>query len=163
MAGIAGSLQARPCGGPQQYAGSGRAQGARAQRGDSSSPVARATTRSVKDSSSLKITLQTAEGDTVEISLDAQSLTQRERASARGPDGHISQKTDTQSDNFSASVNVTGNLSDTELKDIQGLLQKLSGGGDAPATKSDLGTISAYQYSFQRTREVSQSKVELYG
>ena len=155
MAGIVGSLQARSCGGPQQ---SGRAQ-----PGNGSRPVARATANTTKDTSSLKLTLKTAERDTVEISLDAQSLSQSEQASARGPDGRISQKKDSSSNRLSASVNVTGNLSDAELKDIQGLLQKLSGGGDPPTSQADLGTISGYQYSYQRAHEVSQSKVTLYG
>lgn len=85
--------------------------------------------RTAKESSALKLTLRTAEGDTVEISLEARSLRQSERSSARGPGGRISQKTNTQSNSLTASVNVTGELSDAELEDIQGLLQSLAGGG----------------------------------
>jgi hypothetical protein len=125
--------------------------------------VARATTRIEKDSSSLKLQLKTAEGDVVEISIDAQSLRQKERASARGPEGRISQKKDTNSSSFSASVDVTGDLSDAELEDIKGLLRSLAGGGAPQAGEGDLDTISAYQYSYQHTHEVSRSQVEIYG
>lgn len=125
--------------------------------------VARAESRTAKESSALKLTLKTAEGDTVEISLEASSLRQSERSSARGPGGRISQKSNTQSDSLTASVNVTGDLSDAELKDIQGLLQSLAGGDTPQAGQGDLGTISGYQYSYQHTREVSRSQVEIYG
>lgn len=57
---------------------------------DCRQPAARTQTRTSKDSSALKLTLKTAEGDTVEISLEAQSLRQSERASASGPGGRIS-------------------------------------------------------------------------
>ena len=125
--------------------------------------VARSSVRSVQDSSSLKLTLKTAEGDTVEISLDAQSLRQRERSSAQGPGGRISYKSDLQSNSLMASVNVTGDLNDSEIEDIKGLLQSLADGRAAQAGQGDLDTISAYQYSYQRTREVRQSKVDVYG
>lgn len=125
--------------------------------------VARAETRTAKESSALKLTLKTAEGDTVEISLEASSLRQSERPSAHGPGGRISQKSNTKSDSLTASVNVTGDLSDAELEDIQGLLQSLAGGGTPQAGEGDLDTISGYQYSYQHTREVSRSQVEIYG
>jgi hypothetical protein len=130
---------------------------------ESCRPVARAQTRTTKDSSALKLTLKTAEGDTVEISLEAQSLRQSERSSARGPGGRISQKSNTQSDSFTASVNVKGDLSDAELEDIQGLLQSLASGDTPQAGADELDTISAYQYSYQHTREVSRSQVEIFG
>jgi hypothetical protein len=124
--------------------------------------VARAQTRTTKDSSALKLTLKTAEGDTVEISLEASSLRQSERASARGPGGRASYKSDSRSDSFTASVNVEGDLSDAELEDIQGLLRQLAGGEATQDGTEDLDTISAYQYSYQRTREVSRSQVEIF-
>lgn len=125
--------------------------------------VARAETRTAKESSALKLTLKTAEGDTVEISLEARSFRQSERASARGPGGRISQRSNTQSESLTASVNVTGDLSDAELEDIQGLLQSLAGGGAPQAGADELDTISAYQYSYQHTREVSRSQVQVFG
>jgi hypothetical protein len=123
------------------------------------SPVARASVRTVKDSSVLKLTVRTAEGDTVEISLQAQSLLRHERGYARGPEGRISQKSDSQSNRLTGSVNVTGDLSESELKDIQKLMGDLA--GETPP--GEPGTISDYQYSYQRTREVTQSTVQLYG
>ena len=160
MAGIAGTCGCAPQWGVQ----GGRSQRSQqSQQGDGPRSVARASTRTVKDSSSLKLTLQTAEGDTVEISLDAQSLRQNERASARGPEGRISQKSSTKSDSLTASVNVTGGLSEAELADIKGLLQSLAGGENPQPGQGDLDTISGYQYSYQHTREVSQSKVVIYG
>lgn len=99
----------------------------------------------------------------MEISLDAQNLRRIERGSARGREGRVSQTSDTQSNSLTASVNVTGDLSDAELQDIQALLQSLSGGETPQAGQGELDTISAYQYSYQHTREVSQSTVQLYG
>ncbi len=90
--------------------------------------MARASVRTAKDSSALKLTLRTAEGDTVEISLQAQSLRRSERGYARGPEGRISQRSDAKSNSVTASVNVTGDLSEAEMQDIQGLLQSLSSG-----------------------------------
>jgi hypothetical protein len=126
-------------------------------------PTARSAMRSVKDSSSLKLTLKTAEGDTVEISLNAQSLRQRERSSARGTDGQISYKSDSRSNSLTAAVNVTGNLNDSEIEDIKSLLQSLASGDSPQAGVGDLDTISGYQYSYQRTREVRNAQVEMYG
>ena len=125
--------------------------------------VAKAATRTVKESSALKLTLKTEEGDTVEISLEAQSLHQSERGSARGRGGRISQKRDSQSNSLTASVKVDGNLSNAEMEDIKGLLQPLAGGGAPQAGEGDLDTVSAYQYSYQRTHEVMQSEVEVHG
>jgi hypothetical protein len=124
--------------------------------------VAKAETRIAKESSALKLTLRTAEGDTVEISLEAQSLRQSERGSARGADGRVSQKSGTLSNSFSAQVNVTGDLNDAEMEDIQELLQSLAGGGAPQAGEGDLDTIWAYQYSYQHTRQVSRSQVQLF-
>jgi hypothetical protein len=126
-------------------------------------PVARSTVRSTKDSSALKLTLKTAEGDTVEISLEAQSVRQGERSSARGPQGRIAQKSDSRSNSLTASVNVTGDLSDAELEDIKGLLQSLAGGDTPQAGEGDLDTISAYQYSYQRRHEVTRAQAQVYG
>ncbi len=126
-------------------------------------PVARSSVRSVRDSSSLKLTLKTAEGDTVEISLEAQQLRQSERSSARGLGGRISQRHDARSSSLTASVNVQGDLSDAELEDIRGLLQSLAGSGAPQAGEGDLDTIAEYQYSYQRTRDMRQARVEIYG
>jgi len=130
---------------------------------EASRPVARASVRTAQESSSLRLKVRTAEGDTVEISLEAQSSRRKERSSARGAEGRVSEKLDARENRFSASVNITGDLSDEEMKDIQNLLRSLAGGGAPPAGEGELDTISAYQYSFQKTREVSESKVKLYG
>lgn len=156
MAGTAGLFLSRS-------SGFDRPQAARSQQAERQRSVARAATRIEKESSSLKLKLRTAEGDTVEISLDTQSLRQKERASARGPEGRISQKSQSKSNSFSASVNVTGDLSDAELEDIKGLLQSLAGGDTPQAGEGDIDSISAYQYSYKHTREVSRSQVEVYG
>jgi hypothetical protein len=129
---------------------------------EASRPVARASARTAQESSSLRLKLRTAEGDTVEISLEAQSSRRRERSSARGTEGRISEKLDVRGNRFTASVSVTGDLSDEEMQDIQSLLKSLAG-GKPQAGAGELDTISAYRYSFQKTREASESKVKLYG
>jgi hypothetical protein len=128
----------------------------------SRAPVAGASIQSKKESSSLKLSLKTAEGDTVEISLQAQSVRQRERAYARGREGSVQQQSQSQTDRFSASVNVTGDLSEAELEDIRSLLSSLASGETPVAGEDELDTVSAYSYSYQRTREVSNTRVALY-
>jgi hypothetical protein len=179
MAGITGLFQAgarvresglvrsKPPGFAPPGRGGGRVRPERSQPGDtpraSAATEARATTRVTKESSSLKLTLRTTEGDTVEISLDALNSNQTSRAFASGPEGRIQQKTEARSSSLSASVSVTGDLSNAELVDIKELLQSLSSGGAPQAGVGELDTVSAYQYSYQHAREVSQARVELYG
>lgn len=117
-------------------------------------PDARASVRTETRSSSLKLQLRTAEGDTVEISLTARNQRQTERARGQG----VSYRSDARSQDLTASVNITGDLNESELADIRELLSSLSSGNQP----TDLDTISAYQYTHQRTREVSRATVQLY-
>jgi len=127
------------------------------------SSTVNASAKTTRDTSAFKLKLRTAEGDTVEISLDAQNQSSTERASASAADGKISQQSNSQSDSLTVAVKVTGNLSDGELSDIQGLLKSLAGGDTPQAGQGELDTISAYQYSYQQTHEVSRAKLQLYG
>jgi hypothetical protein len=123
---------------------------------------ARATTKIEKDTSSLKLKLRTAEGDSVEISIDARQIRQTERGYARGTEGRVAQRNRTESNSVTARVNVTGDLSEDELGDIQDLLASLSSGESPQAGEGDLDSISAYQFGYSRTHEVGRSTVGLF-
>ena len=126
----------------------------------SEAPVARAKMRSVTEGSSLTFTVHTAQGDTVELSLAAQSVSQTGRVWAKTPDGTASERTRSSEQNFSASLKVTGDLNDEEIADIRELLSSLASG--QPAADDSADTISDFSYSFQQFREVSKSNVAIY-
>ena len=168
--------------------GSGRHQRSRgadgSNRTNSAAPssVSRSDTRTDSNAASLKLTLQTAEGDTVELSVEAQSVHQSSNALSRDSRGATLQHTESQGDALQASIKVTGNLSDTELSDIKSLLSSLATDGTAdpapsnsttsssatPAasdTASDStqpSTIAAYSFSLTRVHQVTQSSVYAY-
>ena len=122
-------------------------------------PIAMARTRTVTETSSLKLSVQTAEGDTVQLSIEAQSSRQSEKAWARTPEGRASERTQSRSKILNASISVTGDLNEQELADIQKLLGSLASGkpDDTPGE-----SIGAYSYSWTQFRELSKSKVTLY-
>jgi hypothetical protein len=124
---------------------------------------AQASVRTARESSSLKLSLKTAEGDTVEISLSAQSLSRQERGSARGPSGKITTSSAQSESSLQASVNVTGDLNEAEVEDIRKLLQAIASGKAPEQTQAEEpSTLAEYQYDYTRSREVTESRVALY-
>jgi hypothetical protein len=139
---------------PRQSCGPGRGREAQAPRS-----TATVRTRTEKESSSLKLTLRTDEGDTVEISLEAQNTRTSERGYARSGGASLSTRSDSQSSSLTGSVKVNGDLSDQEMADIQKLLSSLAS-GEAPEDNSS-NSIDAYSYNYQKSREVTRTRVEL--
>ncbi len=126
----------------------------------SSQPVTQTRTKSITDSSSLSLTVTTAEGDTIQLSVEAQSLSQSQRGVSRGQDGVTRSASQSQQQNLSASISVTGDLNDKELADIQKLLSSI-GSGQSPTLSAD-GSLSSYGYSLTQSHQVSVSNVAVY-
>ena len=114
-------------------------------------------TESTQSSLSLKVT--TAEGDTVELSLDASTLKELERGSAHTPQGSASINSASETDTVKFKLKVTGNLSDQEVSDIASVIQSLETG---QPLNSPLSSLSSFDGSFKQTHTVSDSKVTLY-
>ena len=115
----------------------------------------------VKAESQTNLTVVTAEGDRVTISLAAQA--KFAEASKNGPNG-TSQKT-ALSESSQVSVSVEGNLSETELKDLGALINALgkatsqaqsTGAPDTAAVTasfSGLQSLAAFAYSYTQSIE----------
>ena len=122
-------------------------------------PVGRAEVRTRTDSSALKLTVRTDEGDTVEISLAARTESTSGKASWRGTQGSAKVAEQSSSSSLTAEVKVDGNLSDKEVADIQHLLESLGSGGQAESPADN--SLAAYDYSYTQTREVTQSSISI--
>ncbi len=132
--------------------------GARHQRyRDSSSVQLRSHTESTKSSLTLKV--QTAEGDTVELSLNATTLKQLETGSAQTPQGTAQVSQASESDKLDFKVKIKGDLSDKELSDITSLIQSLETGKPLDS----LSSLSAFSGSFSQSQSIRDSSVSLYG
>ena len=114
-------------------------------------------TESTQSSLSLKVT--TAEGDTVELSLDASTLKELEQGSAHTPQGSASINSASETDTVKFKLKVTGNLNDQEVSDIASVIQSLETG---QPLDSLLSSLSAFDGSFKQTQTVSDSTVTLY-
>ena len=122
--------------------------------------IGRAQVRTRTDSSALKLTVRTDEGDTVEISLAARAETTSGKASWRGAQGSAKVAEQSSSSSLTAEVKVDGNLSGQEVADIQHLLESLGSGGQAESPADN--SLAAYDYSYTRTREVTKTQVAVY-
>jgi hypothetical protein len=114
-------------------------------------------TESTQSSLSLKVT--TAEGDTVELSLDASILKKLERGSAYTPQASASINSASKTDSLKFNLKVTGNLNDQEVSDIASLIQTLETG---QPLNSPLSSLSSFDGSFKQTQTVSDSQITLY-
>lgn len=101
-----------------------------------------------------RLTVRTAEGDEISISIDA--IAQLAAASQTSGSGQTSQAS-TAGGSTEIKVSVKGDLSDAELKDLSKLIQSLgeieSGKANSLDGLSGLKTIAAFDYSHTRTVE----------
>jgi hypothetical protein len=104
--------------------------------------------------------VRTAEGDTVELSLNATSLKQLETGSAQTPQGTAQVNQASESDTLDFKVKIKGDLSDKELSDITSLIQSLETG---KPLDSSLSSLSAFTGSFSQSQSIRDSGVSLYG
>ena len=145
--------------GPNPTSGAQRVQGTQ-----DSQPVQHTSiqtrTKSVSDSSTLSLTITTAEGDTVQLSVEAQRVRQSERGVSRTQNGVTRSASQSQQQNLSASVSVKGNLNPQELSDIQKLLDSIAS-GQGPDLSST-GSLSSYDYSLTQSHQVNVSNVAVY-
>jgi hypothetical protein len=121
-------------------------------------PVARIRSHAESSSSSLALSVRTAEGDTVELSFDATASKQRESGRVRSPQGQASYSRASQSDSFNCTAKVSGDLNAQELADIGSLVQSLQSG--KPPTSS-LSSLDACFGSFKQTTSVTDSTLLL--
>jgi hypothetical protein len=122
-------------------------------------PVARVRSREESTQSSLTLKVRTAEGDTVELSLDATSVRQRQSGSVRTSNGPASYSSVRQSASVNFKATINGDLNDQEMADIASLIHSL---GTGEASASPLASLSAYAGAFTRTTSTSSSMVRLY-
>lgn len=141
--------------GPNPTSGAQRVQGTQ-----DSQLVQQTRTKSVSDSSTLSLTITTAEGDTVQLSVEAQRVRQSERGVSRTQNGVTRSASQSQQQNLSASVSVKGNLNPQELSDIQKLLDSIAS-GQGPDLSST-GSLSSYDYSLTQSHQVNVSNVAVY-
>ena len=124
--------------------------------------VAKASSTTRTNQSSLQFQVRTAEGDTVTLSIQAQQLSSVSRASYRTPGqggGAAKVYESSQSNTLNASVTVQGSLSDEELQDIAKVLTALSQG----KTVTDAGTVAAASYSYTNQTSVDRVRVSVQG
>jgi hypothetical protein len=121
--------------------------------------VARVREHSEFTQSSLSLKVTTAEGDTVELSLDASTLKQLERGSAHTPQGSARINSASEADTATLNVKVTGDLNSQELSDIGSIIQSLETG---KPLNSPLSSLSSFDGSFKETQTVSDSSVTLF-
>jgi len=114
-------------------------------------------TESTRSSLSLKVT--TAEGDTVELSLDASTLKELDWGSAYTPQGSACINSASETDTVKLNLKAQGNLNDQEVSDIASIIQSLETG--EPIT-SPLSSLSSFDGTFKQTQSVRDSKVTLY-
>jgi hypothetical protein len=124
---------------------------------DNSSAQWRSHTESTKSSLTLKV--RTAEGDTVELSLNATSLKQLETGSAQTSQGTAQVNQASESDTLDFKVKIKGDLSDKEVSDIASLIQSLETG---KPLDSSLSSLSSFSGSFSQSQSVRDSSVVLY-
>ena len=122
-------------------------------------PTARVRSREESAQSSLTLKVRTAEGDTVELSLDATSVRQHQSGFARSANGQASYSGTSRADSVNFKATINGDLNDQEMGDIVSLLHSL-GTGDASA--SPLSSLAAYSGALIRTTASSNSLVRIY-
>ena len=116
--------------------------------------AARIRTHSEATQSSLTLHVRTAEGDTVELSFDASSLSQVETASTRSQYAKAGYSRTTQSATQDFRASIHGDLNDQEMSDIASLIQSLRS-GQTGATP--LSSLAAYSGSFRQTTTVTDT------
>jgi hypothetical protein len=127
--------------------------------GHRSQGVARVRTHSESTKSSLTLNVITADGDTVQLSFDATSLKQIEKATARSSQGKASYTNVSQSSSFNFNAKVTGDLNEQELSDIASVIKALQTGASPSAS---LASLTAYSGAYQQTTSVTNSSLRLY-
>ena len=136
------------------------------QRGGDAAHASPWTTRSYRIRSreesaqaSLTLNVRTAEGDTVELSLDATSVRQRTSGSVRTSNGKASYADASQAASVNFKATIKGDLNDQEMADIVSLIHSL-GSGESSVTP--LSSLAAYSGAFSRTFTAGNSMVRLY-
>jgi hypothetical protein len=121
--------------------------------------VTRVRTHTESTKSSLALNVITAEGDTVELSYDATSLKQTEKATARSSPGKATSSNTSESSSYNFNAKVTGDLNEQELSDIANVIKALQTGVSPTAS---LSSLTAYSGAYQQTTAVTNSSLRLY-
>jgi hypothetical protein len=121
--------------------------------------VTRVRTHSESTKSSLTLNVITAEGDTVELSFDATSLKQTEKATARSSQGKATYSNTSESSTYNFNAKVTGDLNEQELSDIAKVIKALQTGASPTVS---LSSLTAYSGAYQQTTSVTNSSLRLY-
>jgi hypothetical protein len=123
-------------------------------------PTARVRVHTESTQSSLTLKVRTAEGDTVELSLNASDVKETDRGYARTSQGKVQYKGSSEATSVDLKLKINGDLNDKELADIKSLLQSLETG---QPVDSQLSSLSAYKGAFSQTSSVSDTVAALYG
>ena len=119
-------------------------------------PAARGRSREESTQSSLSLKVRTAEGDTVELSLDATSVRMRDSGSVLTGHGRAAYSRASQSDSVTFKATIKGDLNDQEMADIVSLIHSL---GTSESSASPLSSLSVYSGAFTRA---GNSTIRLY-
>ncbi len=101
-----------------------------------------------RQSTAAKLTVTTAEGDTVTLSFNQNTQARFEAGQAYGPNGQASAARGTYRQQTQVEVSIKGNLSDAELEDIKKLIANPTEA--APKTT----TLKSFDFAYSRRTEV---------
>ena len=150
-----------------------RAYGQRAQRAEASQPTQSAQAAQFQRSTyrSAEITVTTAEGDKVTLSLAAQSRQTQSAYRASGKDAsgqpqNIRGGSSSSQSSTSVNVGIEGDLNEKELADIKKLIeafgQLTQGDGSGIANFNQLDSLSSAKFAYSSTEQSGYGAVKLY-
>jgi CMP-2-keto-3-deoxyoctulosonic acid synthetase len=113
-----------------------------------------------RESTAAKLTVTTAEGDKVTLSFKQDTSARFSAGAAYGPDGRAAAARSSFRQQTEVAVNIEGDLSDAELKDIKDLIGQLAQPADTASAKakakstSSLDSIQSFEFAYRRRVEV---------
>jgi hypothetical protein len=150
-----------------------QAYGQRAQRAETARPTqsAQAVEYQRSTSQSAEITVTTAEGDKVTLSLAAQTQQTQSAYKARGKDEsgqpqNIRGGTNSSQSSTSVNVGIEGDINEKELADIKKLIeafgQLTQGDSSGVANFSQLESLTSAQFAYNSSEQTGYGAVKLY-
>jgi len=109
-----------------------------------------------RESTAAKLTVTTAEGDKVTLSFRQDTRAAFSAGAAYGPNGRAATARSNFRQETQVAVEIEGNLSDAELKDIQDLIGQLAPSAEPKAQRSApaLDTLQSFEFAYRRRVEV---------
>ncbi len=122
--------------------------------------ISKVTARS-RESTAAKLTVNTAEGDKVTLSFKQDTRASFSAGAAYGPNGRAAAARSSFQQKTEVAVQIEGDLSDAELKDIKDLIGQLAqpaqpaqSEAKAEAPASTLDTLQSFEFAYRRRTEI---------